>query len=339
MISATLLGQSVLSGLFSGCLYALLGLGLTLSWRYLRIINLAHFALIFLAAYLAYWMNSAYGFHPLMTCLALIPAFFALGVAQQLLFIRFKVGEFASVIVTFGLTIIVESLIQFIWSADFVRMETHLARGSLEIGKLLAPWDELFMCAVALSVCVATWACLNFTWLGKALRASLDNPDIAASFGVPNRALALLVSGAAASFAAIGGVFVALLAVGLPFVVRAVQPILEDMDVAMEEAARTLGATPWQAFLRVVLPSLTGALLTGFALAFARGAGEYGSVIFIAGNMPGVSEIAPLVIVTRLEQYDYAGAAAVGLAMLAISLLALVAINAVQGVLARRVGR
>ena len=114
-------------------------------------------------------------------------------------------------IVTFGLTIIVESLIQFIWSADFVRMETHLARGSMEIGKLLAPWDELFMCAVALSVCVATWACLNFTWLGKALRASLDNPDIAASFGVPNRALALLVSGAAASFAAIGGVFVALL--------------------------------------------------------------------------------------------------------------------------------
>jgi branched-chain amino acid transport system permease protein len=211
MISATLLGQSVLSGLFSGCLYALLGLGLTLSWRYLRIINLAHFALIFLAAYIAYWMNSAYGFHPLLTCLALIPAFFALGVAQQLLFIRFKVGEFASVIVTFGLTIIVESLIQFIWSADFVRMETHLARGSLEIGKLLAPWDELFMCAVALSVCVATWACLNFTWLGKALRASLDNPDIAASFGVPNRALALLVSGAAASFAAIGGVFVALL--------------------------------------------------------------------------------------------------------------------------------
>ena len=211
MISATLLGQSVLSGLFSGCLYALLGLGLTLSWRYLRIINLAHFALIFLAAYIAYWMNSAYGFHPLLTCLAMIPAFFALGVAQQLLFIRFKVGEFASVIVTFGLTIIVESLIQFIWSADFVRMETHLARGSLEIGKLLAPWDELFMCAVALSVCVATWACLNFTWLGKALRASLDNPDIAASFGVPNRALALLVSGAAASFAAIGGVFVALL--------------------------------------------------------------------------------------------------------------------------------
>jgi branched-chain amino acid transport system permease protein len=211
MISATLLGQSVLSGLFSGCLYALLGLGLTLSWRYLRIINLAHFALIFLAAYIAYWMNSAHGLHPLLTCLAIVPAFFALGVAQQLLFIRFKVGEFASVIVTFGLTIIVESLIQFIWSADFVRMETHLARGSLEIGKLLAPWDELFMSAVAISVCVATWACLNFTWLGKALRASLDNPDIAASFGVPNRALALLVSGAAASFAAIGGVFVALL--------------------------------------------------------------------------------------------------------------------------------
>ena len=126
------------------------------------------------------------------------------------------------------------------------------------------------------------------------------------------------------------GVFVALLAVGLPFVVRAVQPILDDLDVGFEEAAHTLGAGPIQRFVRVILPALTPALLTGFALAFARGAGEYGSVIFIAGNMPGISEIAPLVIVTRLEQYDYSGAAAVGLAMLAISLLVLIAVNALQ---------
>ncbi len=126
------------------------------------------------------------------------------------------------------------------------------------------------------------------------------------------------------------GVFVALLAVGLPFVVRAVQPVLEDLDASLEEAALTLGAGPLQTFARVVLPALAPALLTGFALAFARGAGEYGSVIFIAGNMPGVSEIAPLVIVTRLEQYDYAGAASVGLAMLAVSLLVLIAVNAVQ---------
>ncbi len=132
------------------------------------------------------------------------------------------------------------------------------------------------------------------------------------------------------------GVFVALLAVGLPFVVRAVQPVLEDLDTSLEEAAQTLGGGPLDTFARVILPALTPALITGFALAFARGAGEYGSVIFIAGNMPGVSEIAPLVIVTRLEQYDYTGAASVGLAMLALSLLALVAVNAVQVALLRK---
>ena len=135
------------------------------------------------------------------------------------------------------------------------------------------------------------------------------------------------------------GVFVALLAVGLPFVVRALQPVLEDLDASLEEAAQTLGADPVQTFCRVILPALAPALLTGFALAFARGAGEYGSVIFIAGNMPMVSEIAPLVIVTRLEQYDYAGAASVGLAMLAVSLLVLIAVNGAQVVLSRKGAR
>lgn len=132
------------------------------------------------------------------------------------------------------------------------------------------------------------------------------------------------------------GVFVALLAVGLPYVVRSVQPVLEDMEAALEEAAQTLGATTWQVATRIILPALAPALLSGFAMAFARGAGEYGSVIFIAGNMPGVSEIAPLVIVSKLEQYDYSGAAAVGVAMLLISLLALVAINIVQVAYSRR---
>ncbi len=135
------------------------------------------------------------------------------------------------------------------------------------------------------------------------------------------------------------GVFIALLAVGLPFVVRSVQPVLEDIDASLEEAARTLGAGPWQVFARVILPALTPALLTGFTLAFARGAGEYGSVIFIAGNMPGVSEIAPLVIVTKLEQYDYAGAASVGVVMLALSLIVLTALSAIQVRLQRRSAR
>ncbi|MDO8901503.1 MAG: sulfate ABC transporter permease subunit CysT [Phenylobacterium sp.] len=132
------------------------------------------------------------------------------------------------------------------------------------------------------------------------------------------------------------GIVLALIFVGLPFVVRTVQPVLEDLDREVEEAARTLGATPRQTAWRVVLPALAPALLTGVGLAFARAAGEYGSVIFIAGNMPLRSEIAPLLIVIKLEQFDYAGAASVGLAMLALSFTGLLLLNTLQGVLARR---
>ncbi|MDP3384978.1 MAG: sulfate ABC transporter permease subunit CysT [Phenylobacterium sp.] len=132
------------------------------------------------------------------------------------------------------------------------------------------------------------------------------------------------------------GIVLALIFVGLPFVVRTVQPVLEDLDREVEEAARTLGATPRQTAWRVVLPALAPALLTGVGLAFARAAGEYGSVIFIAGNMPLRSEIAPLLIVIKLEQFDYAGAAAVGLAMLALSFTGLLLLNTLQGALARR---
>jgi sulfate transport system permease protein len=132
------------------------------------------------------------------------------------------------------------------------------------------------------------------------------------------------------------GIFVALVFVGLPFVVRAVQPVLEDLDAEIEEAALTLGAGPWQRWFQVILPSLLPALLTGFSLAFARAVGEYGSVIFIAGNKPLISEIAPLLIVIKLEQFDYAGAATVGLTMLAISFVALFLVNLVQVFWARR---
>ncbi len=131
------------------------------------------------------------------------------------------------------------------------------------------------------------------------------------------------------------GVVAALVFVGLPFVVRTVEPVLRDLSRDAEEAAATLGATRPQTILRVVLPALLPALLTGFGLAFARAVGEYGSVIFIAGNLPMVSEIAPLLIVIRLEQFDYAGAAAVGLAMLLLSFVVLLALNQVQRVLRR----
>ncbi len=132
------------------------------------------------------------------------------------------------------------------------------------------------------------------------------------------------------------GIFVALVFVGLPFVVRSVQPVLAEFDAEVEEAARTLGATDWQTAVRVILPSLAPALLSGFSLAMARAVGEYGSVIFIAGNMPYVSEITPLLIVIKLQEFDYAGAASVALIMLLLSFALLIVINAFQLWLSRR---
>jgi sulfate transport system permease protein len=134
------------------------------------------------------------------------------------------------------------------------------------------------------------------------------------------------------------GVFVALVFIGLPFVVRTVQPVLEDVNRELEEAAATLGANRWQTVRHVLLPIVMPALLTGFALAFARALGEYGSVIFIAGNMPMVSEITPLLIITKLEQYDYAGATAIAVVMLVISFAMLLVINALQAWARKRQG-
>jgi sulfate transport system permease protein len=132
------------------------------------------------------------------------------------------------------------------------------------------------------------------------------------------------------------GVLVAMIFIGLPFTVRTLQPVLQDLGRDLEEAAATLGATRPQAILRVVVPMMTPALLTGAALAFARGVGEYGSIIFIAGNLPMKSEIAPLLIVTKLEQFDYAGAASIGVVMLAASFVLLLALNGLQVWAARR---
>jgi sulfate transport system permease protein len=135
------------------------------------------------------------------------------------------------------------------------------------------------------------------------------------------------------------GVFVALTFIGLPFVVRTVQPVLEDLQKELEEAAATLGATRAQTFTHVILPILTPALLTGFALAFARALGEYGSVIFIAGNMPMISEITPLLIITKLEQYDYQGATAIAVVMLIAAFVMLLGINLLQAWTRKRQGR
>ena len=210
-MNAVLLGQSLLSGLLSGGLYALLGLGLSLSWRYLRIINLSQFALIFLAAYLTYQFVGPWKLSAFVAALVLLPAFFVFAALQHLVMIRFKVDEFASVITTFGLTIVVEALIQAIWSADFIRLDVPALRGSMAVGPLLLPQADTLMFACATAVCVAGWAVLRFTYLGKALRAGLENAQIAAVFGVQNQRLSLLVAGASGALAALGGIFVALL--------------------------------------------------------------------------------------------------------------------------------
>jgi sulfate transport system permease protein len=135
------------------------------------------------------------------------------------------------------------------------------------------------------------------------------------------------------------GVVVALTFIGLPFVIRTVQPVLEDLDPELEEAAAVLGASRWQTFRRVILPAIVPAALTGFTLAFARALGEYGSVVFISGNMPARTEIAPLLIMTRLEQFDYVGAAVIASVLLAASFVLLVAINRLQAWTRARTGR
>lgn len=135
------------------------------------------------------------------------------------------------------------------------------------------------------------------------------------------------------------GIVVALIFIGLPFVVRTIEPVLQELDTATEEAAASLGATRLQAFVKVILPNILPAAITGFALAFARGVGEYGSVIFIAGNMPYISEIVPLLIITKLEQYEYAGATAIGMTMLILSFVLLLLINGLQWWVRRRSGQ
>ena len=210
-MNANLLAQSALSGMFSGGLYALLGLGLSLSWRYLRIINLSHFAMIFLAAYLTYQCSAIWKINPYLVPLFLVPLFFLLGALQQLAIVRFEIDEFGSIVATFGVTIVVEALLQLIWSADFLRLETDHLKGSTAIGSLLVPWADavMFICAVA--TCVGAWALLRFTYIGKALRANAENPAIASVFGVQSRRMSLLVAGVAGGLAAFGGVFIALL--------------------------------------------------------------------------------------------------------------------------------
>lgn len=188
---------------------------------------------------------------------------------------------------------------------------------------------------------VIAWVLARYRFPGKRIMDALVDLPFAMPTAVSGIALAALYAdngwigqylakiGIHVAFTPLG-IAVALVFIGLPFVVRSVQPVLEDLEYDVEEAAATLGASRWQTFRWVILPTLAPSLLTGFAMAFARALGEYGSVIFIAGNMPFVSEIVPLIIIIKLEQHDYTGATAIAVVMLLASFLMLFVINGLQ---------
>lgn len=216
-------------------------------------------------------------------------------------------------------------------TSDRVMASYRLTFGAALIGALL---NALFGGIVA-------WVLVRYEFPGKKIVDALVDLPFALPTAVAGIALTALYSvngwigqyleaiGIKVAFTPLG-VVVALTFIGLPFVVRTVQPVLEDAERELEEAAVSLGASHWQTFAKVIFPTVLPALLTGFALAFARATGEYGSVIFIAGNMPMVSEITPLFIVTKLEQYDYAGATAIAVVMLLVSFVMLLTINLLQ---------
>jgi sulfate transport system permease protein len=221
--------------------------------------------------------------------------------------------------------------------AEFFRTVTHprtLAAYRLTFGA-----SAISACINAVMGMLLAWVLVRYRFFGKSVvDALVDLP-----FALPTAVAGIAMTTAyaehgflGAPFARLGlkvafaplGIVVVLTFVGLPFVVRTVQPVLEELDPDLEEAAAVLGATRWQAFRLVVLPALVPPLLTGFTLAFARAVGEYGSVVFISGNMPMKTEIAPLLIVTKLEQYDYAGATAIAVLLLGTSFAILLAVNA-----------
>ncbi|MBZ4202328.1 MAG: sulfate ABC transporter permease subunit CysT [Methylovulum sp.] len=223
--------------------------------------------------------------------------------------------------------------------------------------RVLASFALSFSAAL-IAACIATvlgsiiaWCLVRYSFPGKQLCDALIDLPFALPTAVAGIVMATIyepkgwvgewvmaATGVQIAYKPLGIVF-ALIFIGLPFVIRTIEPVLQEFDSAMEEAAASLGANRWQAFVKVILPNIFPAALTGFALAFTRGIGEYGSVIFIAGNMPYISEIVPLLIITKLEQYDYAGATAIGLIMLILSFLLLLIINSLQWWLRKRNGQ
>ena len=208
--SLNLLVQSILSGIFIGGLYGLIGLGLGLTWGLLRQINLAHFGLVFLSAYLSYHMATVWGIDPLLTLLIIPPLFFIVGVGMQWVLGRFSVSPFNSLLVTFGIAVVMESLIQAIWTSDFRRLESHYNDLKFTIGSFYVPVPELVTLTLAVSISLLIWAAMRYTDLGKAMRAMAEDGPIAAAFGINQKGMSLTLAGICAALAAIAGICLAL---------------------------------------------------------------------------------------------------------------------------------
>lgn len=209
--SFNLLAQSILSGIFIGSLYGLIGLGLGLTWGLLRQINLSHFGLVFLAGYLSYQMATVWKIDPLFALAVVPPLFFAIGVAMQWVLAKFAITPFNSLLVTFGITAVIESSIQGIWTADYRRLESQYNSMKVTVGSLYVPVPELVTLVLSASIALGVWAVMRYTDLGKALRAMAEDGPIAAAFGVNSRMLSLLLAGACAALAGVAGVCLALM--------------------------------------------------------------------------------------------------------------------------------
>lgn len=216
MPSSALLGQSLVTGVLTGGLYGLLALGLSLSWGLLRLVNIGHFAIALLGAYLTWWMGTAFGIAPWWAGLLIVIAFFVYGIALHWVFMRFGVTEMQSMLITFALAVIVESILQFIWTADFRRYDTPWGTQSWVLGALYVPKLSFIAFIVACILAGGTWAWLRYTYVGRALRACAEDAPIAAAFGINHRGLSFLLSGLCAAYAGVAGVFIALIATLAP---------------------------------------------------------------------------------------------------------------------------
>ena len=208
--SFNLLAQSILSGIFIGGLYGMIGLGLGLTWGLLRQINLSHFGLVFLGAYLSYHMATVWKLDPLLALVLIPPLFFCIGVAMQWVLAKFDITPFNSLLVTFGITVMIESGIQAVWSADYRRLETHYGSMKFMVGSLYVPVPELLTLVLAVTLSVGIWAGMRYTDLGKALRAMAEDGPIAAAFGINQKGMSLMLAGVCAALAAVAGICLAL---------------------------------------------------------------------------------------------------------------------------------